>query len=96
MNGLLNTRDWLEIRDRRHFDLHLQTNVAVWVNPRGDLDVDADIDVLNCVLTRGFTKPALLVEPTPTPAWKLPVATGTRSPIFNFAGWPSRERTSGF
>jgi len=45
-DGLLNTADWLEIRDRRHLDLHLQTNVAVWVNPRGDLDVDADIDVL--------------------------------------------------
>src|SRR5258708_30714130 len=45
-DGLLNTADWLEIRDRRHFDLHLQTNVAVWVNARGNLDVDADIDVL--------------------------------------------------
>src|SRR5712664_560037 len=28
---------------------------------------------VNCVLTSGLTNPAPPVEPTPTPAWKLPV-----------------------
>src|ERR1700733_5236860 len=50
----------------------------------------------NCVFTNGFTNPEPAVDPTPTPAWKLPVATGTRSPILNFAGCPSTDRTSGF
>src|SRR5271169_29881 len=44
----------------------------------------------NCVFTRGFTKPALAVEPTPTPAWKLPVALGmdrTTSLWFRCVSW---------
>src|SRR5580698_7531338 len=43
----------------------------------------------NCVLTSGLT-------PTvPTPGWKLPVAYGYFSPIFNDTFWPSETRTSG-
>src|ERR1700741_4406714 len=34
------------IRDRGYLNLQLQTDVAVWVNARSDLDVDTDIDVL--------------------------------------------------
>src|SRR5579864_345639 len=32
----------------------------------------------------------------PIPGWNDPVATGTRSPIFSVAFWPSRARTCGF
>src|SRR6266702_5439848 len=44
----------------------------------------------NCVLTRG------LIPTPPMPGWNEPVATGTRSPIFNDAFWPSRARICGF
>src|SRR5215467_7989104 len=44
----------------------------------------------NWVLTSG------LMPTPPMPGWNDPVATGTRSPIFNDAFWPSSARICGF
>src|SRR6267142_5235056 len=43
---LLDTTDCDIVRDGGYFNLQLQTDVAVWVNTRSNLDVDTDIDVL--------------------------------------------------
>src|ERR1019366_262078 len=43
----------------------------------------------NWVLTNG------LMPTPPMPGWKLPLAVGTRSPIFSVAFTPSTERTCG-
>src|SRR5260370_15173280 len=44
----------------------------------------------NWVLTSG------LIHTPPMPGWNEPVATGTLSPIFNDAFWPSTARICGF
>src|SRR6201993_4327922 len=43
---LLDTADCDLVRDGGYLNLQLQTDVAVWVNTRSNLDVDTDIDVL--------------------------------------------------
>ncbi|MDQ1410796.1 MAG: hypothetical protein QOJ41_2531, partial [Acidobacteriaceae bacterium] len=89
-DGLLNTTNVLLIGNRRNLHRNLQADFVIGMHARGDFHVSTDIDVLELgVFTRGLTK--LAAELEPTPAWKLPVATGTRSPMFNFAACPSIE-----
>jgi hypothetical protein len=53
-------------------------------------DFDIDAKYWNWVFTSG------LMPTPPMPGWNDPVATGTRSPIFSVAFWPSSARTCGF
>ena len=95
-NRLLNAADVRLPGHRRNFHAHLHAHFVVRVYARRNVHVHADVDVLELRVHQRVHESRARRRPTPTPAWKLPVATGTRSPILNFAGCPSTDRTSGF
>ena len=89
---LLDSADVASSGDLRNVDGQLHADFAVRMHARRHVDIHADVDVLELRVHQRVHHARPPPTPTPTPAWKLPVATGTRCPIFNEAFSPSLTR----